>query len=278
MGSGAYRGGMSIPAPGYPLAAAVTPRLHVIDTVDSTNAKLVRDATDDPDGHPHLSVVFTRDQRAGRGRLDRSWTAPPGTAMAVSVLLDVAAVAHADRGWIPLVAGAAMRRAVAAQLVGLKVTLKWPNDVLVSDLKICGILAEVLPGDPHRVVVGAGVNTQMASVDLPVPTATSFAALGREADEDRLLADYLEALRDGIAALAVGGPDDVRGDIEEACATIGSEVTVTLPDGRGDTSATVLEGIAVRLDPEGRLVIDAQGVETVVSAGDVVHVRTAGRR
>ena len=278
MEAGAYRGAMSIPAPGYPLAAAVTPRLHVIETVDSTNAKLVRDATDDPDGHPHLSVVFTRDQRAGRGRLDRSWTTPPGTAMAVSVLLDVAAVAHEDRGWIPLVAGAAMRRAVAAQLVGLVVTLKWPNDVLVSDLKICGILAEVLPGDPHRVVVGAGVNTQMAPIDLPVPTATSFAALGREADEDRLLADYLEGLRDGIAALAVGGPDEVRGDIEDACSTIGSEVTVTLPDGADGRAATTLEGIAVRLDAEGRLVLDVHGVETVVSAGDVVHVRTGGRR
>jgi len=263
---------MSIPADGYPLAAAVTPRLHVVETVDSTNAKLVRDATDDPDGHPHLSAVLTRDQRAGRGRLDRSWTAPPGTAIAVSVLLDVAAIADADRGWIPLLAGAAMQRAVAAQLTDLDVSLKWPNDVLVSDMKICGILAEVLPGDPRRVVVGAGVNTEMASVDLPVPTATSFAALGREADEDRLLADYLEGLRDGIAELAVSGADAVREEIEKACSTLGAAVTVSLPDG------TSLEGIARRLDAEGRLVIESAGVEAVVSAGDVVHVRGGGRR
>ncbi len=263
---------MSIPADGYPLAAAVTPRLHVVETVDSTNAKLVRDAADDPDGHPHLSAVLTRDQRAGRGRLDRSWTAPPGTAIAVSVLLDVAAIADADRGWIPLLAGAAMQRAVAAQLTDLDVSLKWPNDVLVSDMKICGILAEVLPGDPRRVVVGAGVNTEMASVDLPVPTATSFAALGREADEDRLLADYLEGLRDGIAELAVSGADAVREEIETACSTLGAAVTVSLPDG------TSLEGIARRLDAEGRLVIESAGVEAVVSAGDVVHVRGGGRR
>jgi BirA family biotin operon repressor/biotin-[acetyl-CoA-carboxylase] ligase len=263
---------MSIPLPGYPLTAAVTPRLHVIETVDSTNAKLLRDAADDPEGHPHLSVVLTRDQRAGRGRLDRSWSAPPGTAVAVSVLLDVSAVAHSDRGWIPLVAGAAMRRALGAQLIDLDVAVKWPNDVLVSGLKICGILAEVLPGDPHRVVVGAGVNTDMASVDLPVPTATSFTALGREADEDRLIADYLEGLRDGISALAVSGADGVRADVEEACATIGADVTVTLPD------STTLSGVARRLDAEGRLVIGVEGVETVVSAGDVVHVRTGGQR
>jgi BirA family biotin operon repressor/biotin-[acetyl-CoA-carboxylase] ligase len=263
---------MSIPLAGYPLTAAVTPRLHVIETVDSTNAKLLRDAADDPEGHPHLSVVLTRDQRAGRGRLDRSWSAPPGTAIAVSVLLDVSAVADRDRGWIPLLAGAAMRRALGAQLVDLDVALKWPNDVLVSDLKISGILAEVLPGDPRRVVVGAGVNTDMASVDLPVPTATSFAALGRDADEDRLVADYLEALRDGVAALAVSGAEGVRDDVVAVCATIGADVSVTLPD------STVLSGIAQRLDAEGRLVVATQGVETIVAAGDVVHVRTGGQR
>ncbi|MGO8608793.1 hypothetical protein ACC848_38120, partial [Rhizobium johnstonii] len=93
---------MSMPIEGYPLAAAVSPRLQVVDTVDSTKAKLLHDAEGDAQGHPHLSVVMTRDQRAGRGRLDRSWTTPAGSALAVSVLLRVSAVAPADRGWIPL--------------------------------------------------------------------------------------------------------------------------------------------------------------------------------
>ncbi len=260
---------MPLPADGYPRAAAVSPRLHVVETVDSTNAKLLRDAAVDPDGHPHLSVVLTRDQRAGRGRLDRTWTAPPGTALAISVLLRVGAVPVADRGWIPLIAGDAMTRAVGAQLGDLDVALKWPNDVLVGRRKISGILAEVLPEDPHVVVVGAGVNTAMTAVDLPVPTATSFAALDRAADEDRLLADYLAALRDGIAELAVAGGDTeaLRTRIQDACATIGADVAVTLPDG------VTLSGRAVRLDPTGRLVVEVRGVETVVSAGDVVHVR-----
>jgi len=260
---------MPLPADGYPRAAAVSPRLHVIETVDSTNAKLLRDAAADPAGHPHLSVVLTRDQRAGRGRLDRSWTTPPGTALAISVLLRVEAVPVADRGWIPLIAGEAMTRAVGAQLDDVDVALKWPNDVLVGRNKISGILAEVLPEDPHVVVVGAGVNTAMTAVDLPVPTATSFAALDRTADEDRLLADYLTALRDGIAELAVAGGDTgaLHARVQAACATIGADVDVTLPDG------VTLSGRAVRLDPTGRLVVEAQGVETVVSAGDVVHVR-----
>ncbi len=260
---------MSIPANGYPQAADVTPRLHVVETVDSTNAKLLKDAFDDPAGHPHLSVVVTRDQTAGRGRLDRTWTTPPGSALAVSVLLRLEAVEVRARGWIPLIAGEAMASAVGAQLDGLDVTLKWPNDVLVGGLKISGILAEVMPSEPTAVVVGAGVNTVMSAAELPVPTATSFAALARTADEDRLLADYLTGLRDGVAALAVGGDgfDALRERIRAACGTLGADVSVSLPGG------AALVGRAVRIDDDGRLVVSAAGVEHTVSAGDVVHVR-----
>ena len=276
---------MPIPTQGFPRAAAVSPRLQVVDSVDSTNAKLLRDAAVDPDGHPHLAVVVTDDQRAGRGRLGRVWAAPAGTALAISVLLRVAAVEVADRGWIPLVAGSAMRQAIAAQLPGRAVTLKWPNDVLVGEKdggparKISGILAEVLPSDPMAVVVGAGVNTTMETVDLPVPTATSFADQGVEVDEDRLLADYLTALRDGIAALAVGGHAAVADEIAEHCSTLGEEVSVSLPapaseagEPGGDVDTT-LRGVAVRLDASGGLVVQSAGVERVVNAGDVVHVR-----
>ncbi|WP_336631553.1 MULTISPECIES: biotin--[acetyl-CoA-carboxylase] ligase [unclassified Microbacterium] len=271
---------MPIPNEGYPLAAAVSPRLQVVEHVDSTNAKLVHDAAADPDGHPHLSVLLTRDQRAGRGRLDRSWVAPPGTALAISVLLRVAAVPIADRGWIPLLAGAALRDAVAAQLPGAEVTLKWPNDVLVAAApdsgasadprKISGILAEVVPSDPMAVVVGAGVNTTMPTGDLPVPTATSFADQGRDVDEDRLIADYLTALRDGIADLAVGGHDAVAERVNAHCGTLGSDVAVSLP---GRDADDALRGRALRLDDEGRLVVLSGGLETAVGAGDVVHVR-----
>ncbi len=221
---------MSIPRQGYPLTAAVSPRVHVVETVDSTNAKLMRDAQDDPDGHPHLSLLLTRDQRAGRGRLSRTWVTPPESALAVSVLLRVGAVVTRDRGWIPLVAGAAMADALAEQLPGREVALKWPNDVLVDGRKICGILAEVLPDDPQTVVLGAGVNTTMAEGDLPVPTATSFAALRAVADEDRLVADFVTGVRDRIAELAVGGGAAVADGVSERCTTIGAALRVSLRD------------------------------------------------
>lgn len=260
---------MVIPATGYPRTAALSPRVQVVETTDSTNADVVAAVTADPAGWPHLSLLVTDDQRAGRGRLDRTWTAPAGTALAVSVVVDAAGIPPAVRGWIPLVAGAAMTRAVRAQLSGHSGTaeLKWPNDVLVDGGKICGILAEAVPGTFDTVVVGAGVNTRMSRADLPVTTATSFAAIGADCDDDRLLADYLESLSDLLGALADGRADRVHRDVEKLCATVGRDVRVSLPDG------STLQGRAARLDEGGRLVVEAGTIETVVSAGDVVHVR-----
>jgi BirA family transcriptional regulator, biotin operon repressor / biotin---[acetyl-CoA-carboxylase] ligase len=265
---------MPIPETGYPLAAAVSPRVQVVETTDSTNADVVAAAADDPAAWPHLALLLTTDQRAGRGRLDRTWTTPPGTALAVSVLVRVPDLPVAARGWLPLIAGAAMTRAVSAQLTGTGNTagLKWPNDVLVDGTKISGILAEVVPSEPDAVVIGAGVNTRMRREDLPVSTAVSFAALGLECDDDRLLADYLTALDEQLRALVAAHGDaaaaGVLGEVEALCTTLGRDVVVSLPDG------TDLHGRAQRIDPDGRLVVVAgPTLEQAVSAGDVVHVR-----
>lgn len=253
----------------FSLAHPIVPRLEVRERTGSTNADL-RAHAGDVVGWPHLSTIVTRDQTAGRGRLDRSWVAPAGTALAVSVLLRALPLDPATRGWIPLAAGVAMSDAVAAQLPEHDVGVKWPNDVLVDGRKICGILAEAT-GD--AVVVGAGVNTAMTVEQLPVPTATSFAALDVEVDEDRLLAAYLTALDDLLSALVSTG-DAGRSGLHAAstarCTTIGQAVRVSLPAGR------ILEGVATALDPEGRLLVSVDGEQQAISAGDVVHVRPAG--
>jgi BirA family biotin operon repressor/biotin-[acetyl-CoA-carboxylase] ligase len=238
---------------GFPLTAALSPRVQVTESTDSTNADVVRHVVDAPHDWPHLSLLLTTDQRAGRGRLDRSWVTPPGSALAVSVVVDAAGIPAEGRGWIPLIAGAAMTRAIAAQVAdaGHSATLKWPNDVLLDGAKVCGILATMVPGHPDVAVIGSGVNTRMSREQLPVDTATSFAVVGLDCDEDRLLSDYLLA------------------EVEALCGTLGSDVAVSLPDG------ATLWGRARRIDPDGRLVIvqDAE-YESIVSAGDVVHVRT----
>jgi BirA family biotin operon repressor/biotin-[acetyl-CoA-carboxylase] ligase len=264
---------MPIPAEGFPLAAAVSPRLQVVETTDSTNADAVAAVLADDRGWPHLSVLLTHDQRHGRGRLGRTWTAPAGTALAASVVVRVPGLPTEARGWVPLIAGAAMSRAVANQLPkgSHKVGLKWPNDVLADGGKICGILAEAVPNHPDAIVVGSGVNTRMPQADLPVSTAVSFEVLGREADEDRLLSDYLsnldELLQKLLAAAGDASASGVRDEIDGLCTTIGSDVRVSLPDG------TTLEGRAVRLDESGRLVVSVNGADVPVAAGDVTHVR-----
>lgn len=252
----------------FPLACAIAPRVQLVAHTGSTNADL-RAHEDDADW-PHLSTLVTRNQTAGRGRLDRTWVAPDGSALAISVLLRSLPADPAVRGWIPLAAGVAMSEAIAGQLPQHDVAVKWPNDVLVEGRKICGILAEATAG---AVVVGAGVNTAMTVEQLPVPTATSFAVLGVDADDDQLLAGYLEALDRHLSAL-VATEDAVasglHGAVTDRCATLGKAVRVSMPAGR------IVEGVATAIDAEGRLLVMSEGEEHAISAGDVVHVRPAG--
>lgn len=253
-----------------PRTRAIAGRLDVRERAGSTNAELVAVASADPDAYPHLSVLLTADQRAGRGRLDRAWIAPPGAALAVSTLLRVPAIPQESRGWIPLLAGLSMVRAVRARGAAPAV-LKWPNDVLVGERKVCGILAEAVVGSPDAVVVGAGVNTRMTPDERPVPTATSLAIEGAEIDDDALLADYLTGLDEQLRALAAAGGDadrsGLRGRVVTECVTVGRSIRVLLPGG-GE-----LAGVARDIRADGRLVVEVDGSEQLVAAGDVVHVR-----
>lgn len=239
--------------------SAAAPYIVEIPTTESTNADLVA-ALQSGDDWPHLGALVTRDQRGGRGRLDREWVTPAGAALAISVVLRVDSVPVERRGWIPLAAGAAMVDAIAAQLPGAAV--KWPNDVLIDGRKICGILAQV--ADFDTIVVGSGVNTRMTREQLPVETATSFAAQGVDVDEERLIADYLRRLGEVVSVLSRGSVRDV---VTKRCVTIGQRVTAHLPGGERIT------GLATGLDESGRLLID--GTSRPIAVGDIVHLRPA---
>jgi len=265
---------------GFPLAAALAARLDVVESTGSTNADLVAAAGWDADAYPHLSVLVTRDQRAGRGRLDRAWTAPAGAALAISVLVRVSRVPVQRRGWVSLAAGAAMTHAVGAQLdlaavdgaAGVTepstVALKWPNDVLIGGAKVCGVLAQVVPDDADAIVIGAGVNTRMTYEQLPVPTATSLAVAGINVDEDALLAEYLADLDRMLRALeSDAATEGVHESVRALCGTLGRRVRVTLP------GEQFLEGVARDIDDSGRLIVAVDGESVPVAAGDVIHVR-----
>lgn len=238
---------------------ALAPYLVVLGTTGSTNAELMARA-----GVPDFCVVATLDQHSGRGRLGREWSTPPGTALAVSVLVP----GPAD-GWLPLRAGLAMTEAVLPLVAGPaagRVELKWPNDVLVGGRKVSGILCEVAPDG--RVVVGAGVNLTMSDADLPVPTATSLTLEGADPHDlaDIVLSRYLSRLFSALQspAAAVQASASVR----ELCGTIGRRVRVELPGG------AELHGTATGIDDSGRLEVrDDLGRLHALSAGDVHHLR-----
>lgn len=165
--------------------------------------------------------------------------------------------------WLPLIAGVAMRETVAEVLPRKKVTLKWPNDVQVEGLKICGILSELLPS-AHGVVIGAGLNLTLEAAELPTDQSTSLLLQGLQPNADEILARYLSKLKEFTNDFSAN-PDRVRA----ACSTIGLPVKAILPG-----EAEVL-GTAVGIDEFGRLLIQVSGNEPLfaVSAGDVVHLR-----
>ena len=200
-----------------PLSSALV-ELTVLPEVGSTNAELAGRASEAPE----FATTLTTSQTSGRGRLGRTWEAPPGQGLAMSVLLKPAFAAE-SWGWLPLIAGVAMQRTVAALLPSRPVTLKWPNDVQVGGQKISGILVELVPGGA---IVGAGLNLAFTKETLPTPVSTSLALEGVAIAGDELadvaFSTWFTHLRALYASLSAGGPDAIRADVASATATIGA--------------------------------------------------------
>jgi BirA family biotin operon repressor/biotin-[acetyl-CoA-carboxylase] ligase len=244
--------------------------LEVVESTGSTNADLLARALA---GEPEGAVLAAREQRAGRGRMGRTWTSPPRAALTFSVLLKPA-VPPARRGWLPLLAGVAVATAVT-QVTGVRTGLKWPNDLLTADAKLAGILAEAV-GD--AIVVGIGLNVSTEQSEFP-PTrpaalpATSLRAAGATAlDRASLLLAILGELEHWYRAWqrADGDPDrsGLRAEYTRLSATIGRTVRAELP---GDQA---LSGPVAGVDSDGRLLVRvSSGSEVAVAAGDVVHLR-----
>jgi BirA family biotin operon repressor/biotin-[acetyl-CoA-carboxylase] ligase len=153
------------------------------EQIDSTQRALPVDA-------PEGAVAVAEEQTAGRGRLGRSWYAPPRTSVLVSINLRP----QIDSARLPelsLVAGAAAAEAIAAE-TGLDPEVRFPNDVLIGGRKVAGILAEARDG---RVVLGIGINANIPPDKLPEPAATSLLVETDEpVDRARLLTALLERL------------------------------------------------------------------------------------
>ena len=274
--------------------------VEVVDRIGSTNADLLARALD---GAPEGMVLAAEEQSAGRGRMGRAWVSPPRAALTFSLLVRPAAVPPARRGWLPLLAGVAVATAVTA-VTGVQTRLKWPNDVLTGHAKLAGILAEAA-GD--AVVVGVGLNVSTEPGELPPPgpgalPATSLRIAASAAPEftgsaapEVTASGAPEVTGSAAPAIAVpareplliailggferwyqawcragGDPDrcGLRAGYTELSGTIGRRIRAELPGGQ------VLSGLAVGVDPDGRLLVRvSSGAVLPVAAGDVVHLR-----
>jgi BirA family biotin operon repressor/biotin-[acetyl-CoA-carboxylase] ligase len=235
--------------------------VEILAEAASTNAELAERARA---GALEGAVVVAEHQTAGRGRLDRTWETPARSALTFSVLLRPNLPA-ASWPWIPLLTGYAVQAALADRLPDIG--LKWPNDVLVEERKLGGILVERVdtPTGPAA-IVGIGINVSQTLDELPVALATSLALeLPQAPDRTEVLAQLLGSM-DGLLPL-LEDTTALRAAYADACTTLGREVRVDLPAGE------VLTGTAVDIDDQGRLVVAGPAGEVAVGAGDVVHVR-----
>jgi BirA family biotin operon repressor/biotin-[acetyl-CoA-carboxylase] ligase len=239
--------------------------IRSVQVTGSTNADVMGLARA---GAPGGLVIASETQTAGRGRQGRRWDAEPGAALMFSLLVRPAAVAQASMGWLPLLAGVATATAVRS-VTGVPASLKWPNDVLIDEGKLAGILAE-RSGD--AVVVGIGLNVLGRPDSLPVPTATSLEShRARDTDRAELLAEILGQFEHWYVRWAGASGDadasGLRSRYVGLCSTIGKQVNVSLPGGR------ILSGVAADVDAAGQLVVESGTGPVPISAGDVIHVR-----
>lgn len=213
-------------------------------------------------------VLMSEHQTTGKARFTRHWEDTPGTSLATSVLVKPQPGPQ-SWGWLSLLVGLAVREGVESYTGAEpgRVSLKWPNDVMLDGKKICGILCEKV--DDYA-VLGWGLNIAMDESELPVPTANSLLLAGLPHDKDELMAAILSSLQRWYELWQPRG--EVGDEYTEICATMGRAVRLHQDVERTGTS--IVEGTAVGVDATGAIIIQtSDGQCTAYAAGDVVHLR-----
>ena len=237
----------------------VTPywRVSVVELTGSTQNDLLQlvESKNALDGQ----VIATEFQSNGRGRLDRTFQAPAQSALLFSFYIKPRNQ-RSDWGFIPLIAGLSLVRAITTIDTVMNVSLKWPNDLIINEKKCAGIIAQTTN---EGIVIGIGLNVSMTPNELPVSTATSLAIEGSTiTDRDLLLSHLLNTFAELFEAWEEGS--ELLDEYASASSTIGKKVRIELPGGEN------LEATVARISHTGELVLD-DGRH--VSAGDVIHLR-----
>jgi BirA family biotin operon repressor/biotin-[acetyl-CoA-carboxylase] ligase len=229
-------------------------------TIDSTNTWVMEQARQ---GAAEGLVAVAEEQTAGRGRLGRTWIAPKGSSLLMSVLLRPVDLPP-DRLHLATAAVAMSGADAIALLAEVQPSLKWPNDLLIGNRKLAGVLTEV-EGEPPAVVVGIGINCTWPD-ELPAEIADVAIAANHAAGRPIHTEDVLDVLLETLAARLDGGWDAVAGEYRARCETVGKEVRVEMADGP-------FTGLATSIDDDGALLVSTDAGPRRVIAGDVVHLR-----
>jgi len=230
-------------------------RVSVFQSVTSTQTELIG-----KDNLQHGDVYVTEFQSVGRGRLDRTFEAAESSALLFSIYLEP----KRDKSeWsaIPLLAGLSLVTALKSLDAKVVTNLKWPNDLLIGDKKVAGILVEARA---NGVVVGIGLNVEMNKTELPVPTATSLAIENfAELNRNTLLPEILKNFALNIELWESGSKVGFE-QYRQVSSTLGQEVEVHLPSGE------ILYSRAIEVNELGELLLTS-GAR--VNVGDVIHLR-----
>ena len=229
--------------------AAIGHEIVRLDEVVSTNSLVMgrRDYLE-----RHGLVVLARHQTGGRGRMGRHWASVPGHQLQFSVVVHPAFPAT-DFPVVTLLSGLAVAQAIEQQL-RLSPRLKWPNDVMLSGRKVCGILVEgVSAGSRPRLVVGIGINCLGGSEDFPAELRDRLTTLaleaGRPVDMEALLQAVLARIEALCGRMAEGGKAEVLALWREH-ALLGAGERLRIPTQEGER-----EGVPEGITPEGYLIV-----------------------
>jgi len=242
--------------------------IHFYDAVESTNLIAIELAQE---GEAEGTVVLADQQLSGRGRGDRSWHSPAGVGIYCSIVLRPKMV-PAKGQLITLMAGVSIVKAITLK-TGLLPRLKWPNDILINDKKVAGILLEskVRGGEIGYSVLGFGINVNNGSEDFPegvVFNASSLLLeLKRPVARSTLVIEVFAELERLYHKLQHEDFPEVLEQWRHYSSTLGQRVRIWQKD-------KAIEGIAVDLAEDGGLLVRAEGgQQIVVHAGDVEYLR-----
>ena len=232
--------------------------VHYVEQTGSTNADLLALARA---GAPVGTVLRAGHQTAGRGRLGRTWEAPPGSSLLASILLPAEPLPFLAVARVALAAAGACR-----DLASIHAVLKWPNDLMVGERKLAGLLAQVDDASPG-LIVGIGCNVAWPPLgERPVALRERLVALSDLATAPPTPPRLLTGLLAQLDGWLLVRPDAVLAAYRAGCATLGQEV-------RAELAERTVEGTATGITPSGELVVATGAAAVTVGAGDVTHVR-----